>query len=82
MRTTINIEDDVLAAAKELARLQNVSAGRVVSRLMREALVGYQPQDWSAQTEVRQVGGFRPFPARGAVVANDRINNLRDREGT
>lgn len=81
MRTTIDIEDDVLAAAKELARLQNVSAGRVVSRLMREALAGYQPQDRSTQAEARQVGGFRPFPARGAVVANDQINDLRDQEG-
>lgn len=81
MRTTIDIEDDVLAAARELARLQNVSAGCVVSRLMREALAGQPPQDRSAQSEVRQVGGFRPFPARGAVVANDQINELRDQEG-
>lgn len=27
MRTTIDIEDDVLAAIEELARLQNISAG-------------------------------------------------------
>lgn len=81
MRTTIDIEDDVLAAAKELARIQNVSAGRVVSRLMREALAGHQPQGQPVQTEVKQVGGFRPFPARGAVVANDQVNNLRDQEG-
>lgn len=82
MRTTIDIEDDVLAAAKELARMQNVSAGQVVSRLMREALAGHQQQGALAQqTEVRQVGGFRPFPARGVVVSNDQINELRDREG-
>ncbi len=42
MRTTIDIEDDVLAAAKELARLQNVSAGQVISRLVRQALAGPQ----------------------------------------
>ncbi len=42
MRTTIDIEDDVLAAAKELARLQNVSAGQIVSRLVRQALAGPQ----------------------------------------
>ena len=40
MRTTIDIEDDVLAAAKELARLQNVSTGQIVSKLLRTALVG------------------------------------------
>lgn len=40
MRTTIDIEDDVLAAAKELARLQHVSAGQIVSKLLRNALAG------------------------------------------
>jgi Arc/MetJ family transcription regulator len=78
MRTTIDIEDDVLAAARELARLQNVSAGYVVSKLMREALSGHRLQE---QTEVRQVGGFRPFPARGVVVSNGQIDQLRDLEG-
>lgn len=40
MRTTIDIEDDVLAAAEELARLQHVSAGQIVSKLLRSALTG------------------------------------------
>ena len=35
MRTTVDIEDDVLQAAKELARQQQVSAGTVISRLLR-----------------------------------------------
>ena len=42
MRTTLDIEDDVLAAAKELARRQGTSAGEVVSRLPRVALSGDQ----------------------------------------
>jgi hypothetical protein len=37
VRTTLDIEDDVLAAAKELARRQGTSAGQVVSRLLRAA---------------------------------------------
>lgn len=78
MRTTIDIEDDVLAAAKELARLQNVSAGQIVSRLMRNALAGGQSQ---GQPEPRRVGGFRPFSARGELVTNDKVDQLRDQEG-
>ena len=31
MRTTLDIDDDLLAAAKELARRENVTAGQVVS---------------------------------------------------
>ena len=40
MRTTLDKEDDVLAAAKELARRQGTSAGHVVSGLLRVALSG------------------------------------------
>ena len=78
MRTTIDIEDDVLAAVKELARLQSVSAGQIISKLLRNALAGGEPKQ---QMETRQVGGFRPFPARGTLVANEQINELRDQEG-
>ncbi len=77
MRTTIDIEDDVLAATKELARLQNVSAGYIVSKLIREALAGHQ----QAQTEGVTVAGFRPFPPRGALVTNGQVDELRDQEG-
>jgi hypothetical protein len=38
MRTTLDIADDVLAAAKELARQQGKSAGEVISTLARRAL--------------------------------------------
>lgn len=78
MRTTIDIEDDVLAAAKELARMQNVSAGQIVSKLLRNALAGEAAQDG---LETRQIGGFRPFPARNSIVTNDKVDQLRDQEG-
>jgi hypothetical protein len=38
MRTTLAIDDDVLAAAKGLARRQNKTLGEVISALAREAL--------------------------------------------
>lgn len=83
MRTTLDIEDDVLAAAKELARRQGTSAGRVVSRLLREALLGRVP---SAATESEDrtaaVGGFRPFTATAPeLVIDEQIDQLRDLEG-
>ena len=81
MRTTIDIEEDVLAAAKEIARRQNVSAGQVVSRLLREALSGRARQESGPSMGARSVGGFRPFPAQGVVVTNEQIDNLRDAEG-
>ena len=38
MRTTVDIDADILQAAKELAEARGVSAGRVLSDLAREAL--------------------------------------------
>ncbi len=38
MRTTLDIDDDVLQAAKELARAEGKTAGQVLSELARRAL--------------------------------------------
>jgi hypothetical protein len=38
MRTTLAIDDDVLAAAKELAAIEHKSVGEVISVLARNAL--------------------------------------------
>jgi hypothetical protein len=79
MRTTLDIEDDVLAAAKELAQRQGVSAGKVVSRLLRSALTGEAP---AMRSDVAVVAGFRPFAANNQhLVSNEQIDQLRDLEG-
>jgi hypothetical protein len=38
MRTTLNIEDEVLRAARSLASERRVSLGKMVSELLRQAL--------------------------------------------
>jgi hypothetical protein len=38
MRTTLPIDDDVLAAAKEMAATESKSVGQVISALAREAM--------------------------------------------
>lgn len=38
MRTTLDIDDDILQAAKEMAASRNTTAGRIVSDLLRKAL--------------------------------------------
>ncbi len=77
MRTTLDIDDDVLQAAKELARRQKRTAGAVISDLSRQALTA---PSVSARAEVEAVHGFRPFPRRGEVVTNEVIDKLRDEE--
>lgn len=79
MRTTLDIDDDVLAAAKELARKQGNTAGEVISALARRALTS--PAVASSVREPRGAHGFKPFAADGKIVSNETIDDLRDREG-
>ena len=83
MRTTLDIDDDLLAAAKKLARRQGATAGEVVSRLLRHALTGSADAACtSARRRWRQAAGFEPFPARPGVETTDaQVEGLRDAEG-
>lgn len=79
MRTTLDIDDDVLPAAKELARRQETSAGCVVSKLLRAALSGEVEQ---REARSDGVAGFRPFLAGSPkLVTNEQIDQLRDLDG-
>ena len=79
MRTTLDIDDDVLLAAKEIARRNGETAGQVVSELMRRALT--QTVVSFEVREPKERYGFRPFPAGGRVVSNAQVDKLREDEG-
>ena len=82
MRTTLDIEDDLLAATKEIARNEGATAGQVVSRLLRNALTGTALAVHSARTRRPNVAGFQPFAAKpGVVITNEQVNAIRDAEG-
>lgn len=84
MRTTIDLDYDTLVAAKEVARMENVSLGKVISRLVRQALTGgaaQQAGNVPAATATATATGFVPFAPRGAVISNELIDRLRDAEG-
>ncbi len=79
MRTTLDIDDEVLSVLKDLARQQNVSIGKIVSKLVREAVLGgggYRVEDRSPS-----LAGFKPFPSRGKLVSNATVEALRERDG-
>jgi hypothetical protein len=78
VRTTLDIDDDVLQAAKERARREKKSIGRVVSELARQALNAPVPA--VAARAPRAVYGLRPFPKRGGIVTNELIDKLRDED--
>ena len=77
MRTTMNIDDDVLSAVKEMARNQARPVGEVASTLLRGALSGNGVE----VRETRARYGFRPFARSTDIVTNDIINRLREEAG-
>ena len=72
MRTTLNIEDDVLFAVKQFSRERHESAGHLISELVRKALL--------PKLKGRERNGVPLFPVKpGAkVVSMDLVNRLRD----
>ena len=73
VRTTLDIEDDVLQTAKELADARGMTAGQIVSELLRRAL--------ESPRKARARNGIPLLPARprGAARATMRlVNELRD----
>jgi hypothetical protein len=73
MRTTLDIDDDVLQAAKELGALHGKTAGQVVSELARRAL---------SPAVTRRVRNGVPVlprrPAGGQRPTMRLVNELRD----
>ena len=78
MRTTLDIADDVLQAAKERARRENKTAGEVISELARAALTMTVAVASPKASEPRSHYGIRPFPKRGGLVTNELIDRLRE----
>ena len=76
MRTTLEIADDVLQAARERARREGRTMGAVLSDLARLALTAHR--ETRPPGEQKPARGFQPFPSRGGVVTNDLIDHLRE----
>jgi hypothetical protein len=74
VRTTLDIDDDVLAAARELAEQQKSTAGRVISQLARQALT--RPAD---ATLIGR-NGFHVLRTRGGIATSELVNRLVDDE--
>jgi hypothetical protein len=76
MRTTLDIADDVLQAAKERATRERKTLGEIISELARRALTA-APEPLPVK-EPKTVYGLKPFARRGGIVTNELIDKLRD----
>jgi hypothetical protein len=74
MRTTLDIAEDVLLAAREIARRSGVSIGKALSDLAREGLA--RPGD------ITRRNGLPLFPVRpnAQIVTPELINQLLDEQ--
>lgn len=80
MRTTLQLDDDVLAAAWVLARQQRTSLGAVISEMARQALVAPPPGSSPDSPEFHHRNGLHllPWKAQGSPVDLELVNSLRD----
>jgi hypothetical protein len=72
MRTTLEIEEDVLHAAREIARQRKISIGKALSDMARQSLI--------QQTKQTTRNGVPLFPVKAdsGMVTLEIVNQLRD----
>ena len=76
MRTTLDIDDAVLAAAKEIARARGQTTGMVISELARQALESNRP----VRHQYRHFPVF-DVPADAGVLTIQCVEAIIDDEG-
>jgi hypothetical protein len=76
MRTTLDIDGDVLEAAKAIGRRTHRTVGAVLCEQVRRALTTSFHRDLrKAETGTE---GFMPCASRGGIVTNELIDRLRE----
>ncbi|HWI11089.1 MAG TPA: hypothetical protein VNU48_07145 [Burkholderiaceae bacterium] len=78
MRTTLNLAEDALLVAKQIAAREHLSLGDAVSQLVR-AGAGALPAMKARALPLR--GRFALLPQRDEVVTPEHVRELMDREG-
>ncbi len=75
MRTTLDIDDELLLTVKEMAQQQKTTAGSVVSNLLRESL---RPRSFTP--EYRNGVPLLPKRPHGPKITTELVNRLRDED--
>lgn len=78
MRTTLNLAEDALLAARHLAQRERLALGDAVSELVRRGAAA--PPDRNARS-APLVGRFALLGARDEVITPARVRELMEREG-
>jgi len=78
MRTTLDIEPDILAVAKDIAASERSTAGAVLSKLAR---AGYQTSGSQGSGKNNLRNGIEMLPSRGEPVSLSHVQAIMDEEG-
>ncbi|MFP4301997.1 MAG: hypothetical protein ACLFQZ_08230 [Spirochaetaceae bacterium] len=81
MRTTLDIDRDVLETAKEIARKEKKSAGAVISEFARRGFYGGALSVSETEESYRERNGVPVLPPTGTLVSETSIRRIRDTEG-
>jgi hypothetical protein len=83
MRTTLDIDDDVLFAAKELAAKEHKTAGKILSEFFRRAhRSGSHSENAQGPPESYIIkNGIPVLPSRGEIVSLEQVQRIMDQEG-
>ena len=80
MRTTVNLAEDAVLAARNLAQRERLSLGDAISELIRRgASAGAAPGRERAAPALR--GRFALLPARDELITPQHVRELMEREG-
>ena len=79
MRTTINLAEDALIAARNIARRERLSLGDAVSELIRRGSAAGEAS-LAARSQPVLRGRFALLPVRDEVVTPQHVRELMERE--
>ncbi|TCD14887.1 CopG family transcriptional regulator [Oricola cellulosilytica] len=74
MRTTLDIDDDILETAKKMARTRKVSTGKVISELVKKGLVE------TAFEDIKWKDGFPLIEGNGLPITVEQVERLLNQE--
>lgn len=80
MRTTVNLAEEVLLAARHLAQRERMSLGDAISHLVRRGAAAGSG-DEAARKSAPLRGRFALLPARDEAITPPQVRELMEREG-
>jgi hypothetical protein len=87
MRTTVNIQDDVLIIAKNMARQEGKSVGDMLSELVRRAIQATvksaksDPSLKQIEIDLKKLGVTPYYAPNGKTYTDDLVDEMRREQG-